>query len=527
MGKDSDKIRKMEKNVRDSEAQYRRLVEIVDDGIIIVQDGIVVKSNTHFAAMCGQSVDEVLGSIFDDLFPSPDSGRPRGLKKSSHERGDVSRFCEGSMQHKNGHRFQVHINSGPISYHDRPADLMAVRNISREIKMEKELEKAKQLESIAALSGGIAHDYNNLLTAIIGNISLAQSCFEPGDEAFNMLHEAYEASMLAKDLTQKLITFSRGGAPATKTVAISPLLRSVTEFTLSGSNIKYKFSFQGGLWPVQIDPNQIGQAIHNLVVNSKDAMPEGGLITVGAENMNVAEESSNLKAGRYVKISIEDEGIGIPEKDLEVIFDPYFSSKEIGTEKGTGLGLSICHSIIKNHGGDVLVESQEGIGTVFHVYVPASEGEVIEEKPSIEEPLGAEPILGKGRILVMDDERRIRELASKMMNRLGYDVVFSRDGAEAVEMYKKAMDSGQPFDAVILDLTIRGGMGGKEAIKRLIKIDPHVKGIVSSGYSDDPVMANYRKYGFSGVVAKPYSIVEISHNLSRVLTDSGSSAEKR
>ncbi|MDY6952037.1 MAG: ATP-binding protein [Thermodesulfobacteriota bacterium] len=527
METDTDKLRKMEKRVRDSEEQYLRLVELTGDGVVVVQNGVVVETNTHFAEMCGCPVDEVIGSAFADLFASSLTGPTGSSDRSSDKGRQASQFFEGSIQRKDGGRLQVHIHLGPLSYGDRPADLMVVRNVSSQRKMEKELQKAKQLESIAALSGGIAHDYNNLLTAIIGNISLAQSYFEPGDEAFNLLHEAHEASMLAKDLTQKLITFSKGGAPATKTVAISPLLRSVTEFTLSGSNIKYKFSLPEGLWPVQVDPNQIGQAIHNLVINAKDAMPEGGLITVAGENMAVTEETSDLKAGKYVKITIEDEGIGIPEKHLEMIFDPYFSTKEMGAEKGTGLGLSICHSIIKNHGGDVLVQSQEGVGTVFSVYVPASEGEVIEEKPSIEEPVREEPILGKGRILVMDDERRIRELAGRIMDRLGYDVAFSKDGAEAIEMYQKAMEAGEPFDAVILDLTIRGGMGGKEAIKRLIDMDPHVKGIVSSGYSDDPVMADYKKYGFCGVVAKPYSIVEMSQNLSRVLTDSMPRAKKR
>jgi PAS domain S-box-containing protein len=526
MERDSDKVRKLERKVRDSEERYRSLVELTVDGIIIVQKGVVVESNAPFAEMCGYCVDEVVGSVFTDLFFSSKTGPDGSLGEMTTKRDDGSLFYEGTVQHKNSHRVQVQVHTAPLSYQDMPAYMMVIRNMSGQRKIEKELQKAKQLESIAALSGGIAHDYNNLLTAIIGNISLAQSYFEAGDEGYNLLHEAHEASMLAKDLTHKLITFSKGGAPATKTVAIAPLLKGVTEFTLSGSNIKYRFSFPGGLWPVQVDPNQIGQAIHNLVINAKDAMPEGGLISVGAENVTVAEGSSSLKPGKYVKISIEDEGIGIPEKNMDMIFDPYFSTKEMGTEKGTGLGLSICHSIIKNHGGDVVVESQEGVGTIFCVYVPASEGEVVEEKPLIEEPVPEAPILGKGRILVMDDERRIRELAGKIMDRLGYDVAFSQDGAEAVQMYREAMDSGAPFDAVILDLTVRGGMGGKEAIKRLMEIDPHVKAIVSSGYSDDPVIAHYREYGFMGVVAKPYSIFEMSRHLSEVLSDSASDAEK-
>jgi two-component system cell cycle sensor histidine kinase/response regulator CckA len=526
MEKDSDRVRQIEKRLRESREKYRSLVELTSDGIVVVQNGVFVEINSPFADMCGLTVKEVAGSSFADIFPP--SGTPEArLPDATGDKGNaVSPLREGSLQHKDGHRLQVEIESCTVSHQNMPAHLMIVRNISDRKRMEKELQKAKQLESIAALSGGIAHDYNNLLTAIIGNVSLAQSYFEPGDEAFSLLNEAHEASILAKDLTQKLITFSKGGAPATKTVAITPLLKSVTEFTLSGSNVKYVFSFPDGLWPVQVDPTQIGQAIHNLVTNSKDAMPEGGLMRVAAENLSVAEETSNLKAGMYVKISIEDQGIGIPEEHLGRIFDPYFSTKEMGTQKGTGLGLSICHSIIKNHGGDVVVESREGNGTTAYVYLPASEGEVFEEEPG-EMPASEEPVLGKGRILVMDDERRIRELAGRILDRLGYDVAFSRDGAEAIEMYRKAMDSGEPFDAVILDLTIRAGMGGKAAIKRLIEMDPHVKGIVSSGYSDDPVMADYRKYGFSGVVAKPYSIVEMSHCLNRVLTGAPSSPKDK
>ncbi len=374
---------------------------------------------------------------------------------------------------------------------------------------EEELLKARKLESIAALSGGIAHDYNNLLTSIMGNISLAQTYLEHDDKIYGLLNEAQRASILAKDLTRKLITFSRGGAPIKKTVPISPLVKRATEFSLSGSNIKCGFHIPDELWHVEIDETQIGQAIYNLVMNAREAMRDGGTIRVAAENTNMTDRAPTLKEGRYVKISFKDEGIGIPKKHLKKIFDPYFSTKEMGTQKGMGLGLSICHSIIKGHSGDVDVGSQEGVGATFNIYLPASDGKASKEKPE-KSQMKATPVIGKGRILVMDDEKMIRHLAGEILSYLGYKVSFSKDGAKAIEIYKGAMESGEPFDAVILDLTVRGGMGGKEAIRKLMEIDPHVTGIVSSGYSDDSVMTNFEKYGFKGVVAKPYSVHEVS-----------------
>ena len=382
--------------------------------------------------------------------------------------------------------------------------------------IEEELVKARKLESIAALSGGIAHDYNNLLTSIMGNISLAQAYLEPDDKAFTLLNAAQHASMLAKDLTQKLVVFSKGGSPTRKIAFLSPLVKRATEFSLSGSNVKCEFNIPDELWAVEIDETQIGQAIYNLIMNAREAMSDGGIIRVDAENVDIADEVLHLKNGRYVKVSFKDEGVGIPKERLGKIFDPYFSTKEMGAQKGMGLGLSICHSIIKGHGGGVGVESKEGAGTTFSIYLPASGKEILEEKT--ENKLMEETtVFGKGRILVMDDEKMIRDLAGEILSHLGYEVQFSKNGTEAIKYYKEALEYGEPFDAVVLDLTVRGGMGGKEAIRELMKIDPDVVAIVSSGYSDNSVMTDFEKHGFSGVVAKPYSVHEVSETLSKLL----------
>ncbi|MBT8358958.1 MAG: response regulator [Deltaproteobacteria bacterium] len=382
------------------------------------------------------------------------------------------------------------------------------------------LEKIRNLESIAALSGGIAHDYNNLLTVIIGNISLIQSYIEPDDMISGLLEEALEASMTAKSLTQKLITFSKGGRPIMETASISPVIKSTTEFSLSGSNIKCEFSIPDDLWLVQIDKTQIGHVIHNLVMNAREAMPEGGIITVAAQNVNITDKTpalgTRLKIGPYVKISITDQGMGISKEILNKIFDPYFSTKDLGTQKGMGLGLSICHSIIKKHNGDITAESGTETGASLQFYLPATEETIVTHK-SLEDPENAKIVLGKGRILVMDDEKMVTKITGHILNRLGYDPSFAENGAQAIDMYEKAMESPNPFDAVILDLTVRGGMGGKEAIKRLIEIDPKIIAIVSSGYSNSPVMTSYKDYGFMGVIAKPYNINELSKKLNEVL----------
>jgi signal transduction histidine kinase len=378
-------------------------------------------------------------------------------------------------------------------------------------RMEEELLRVQKLESIGVLAGGIAHDFNNLLTAILGNISLTKMYANPEDKGYKRLTEAEKACLRARGLTQQLLTFSKGGAPIKKVAFIRGLIRDSASFALIGSNVRCEFSISGDLWPVEVDEGQISQVINNMVINADQAMLEEGVIRVRAENVNVGLRNGlPLKEGRYVKITIEDNGIGIPEEHLVKIFDPYFTTKQ----KGNGLGLATAYSIIKGHNGYIEVESEVGVGTKFYVYLPASQKEILAKREIKERP-----VIGRGRILVMDDEEIVRGLTGDVLGYLGYEVEFARDGREAIEKYIRARESKRPFDVVIMDLTIPGGMGGKEAIKRLIEIDPEVKAIVSSGYSNDPVMAEYTKYGFREVITKPYKIEELSKILAKVINE--------
>lgn len=371
----------------------------------------------------------------------------------------------------------------------------------------------RQLESIAALSGGIAHDYNNLLTAIMGNLSLALETMDTDAEATHLIENALAASRIAKTLTRTLITFSKGGLPTTSPTDIVRLVENTAAFSLSGSNIRCEMVPASEIWSAHVDAQQIGQAIHNLMINAAESMPSGGTVSIRFEN-------TTLPSGNYVHIAIEDHGVGIAGENIDKIFDPYFSTKAKGEQKGTGLGLSISHSIVARHGGEITVRSRVGVGSAFHILLPASNVPAKTEPPEKEAAPSVQTgkaIAGRGKILVMDDEAMILELAGNMLDHLGYEVDFAQEGETALRKYKAALASSTPYDAVILDLTIKGGMGGEDTIRRLKEIDPSVKAIVSSGYSENPVVANYADYGFCEVVAKPYEMIEFSQKLHRVV----------
>ena len=364
--------------------------------------------------------------------------------------------------------------------------------------------KNQKIEALGVLAGGLAHDFNNILTIILGNVSLARLQLHDPEKVTKQLEKAENATARAKDLAQQLLTFARGGEPVKKIVEVAGLLKEAAGFALHGSNVRGEFDLADDLWPVEADEGQLSQVIQNLVLNAVQAMPEGGSVTISAENVISPQEEK-----RFVKISVADTGSGISENHLQRIFDPYFTTKQ----QGSGLGLATCHSIIRKHGGKIRATSTLGKGSTFHISLPASEQERVSE-PSSRKAVSH----GSGRILVMDDEEDIRELTRAILEELGYTVETAENGTEAVDLYRQRKDEGTPFAAVILDLTIPGGDGGKDANEKLLKIDPDIKTIVSSGYSTDPVMANYRDYGFSSVLVKPYRSQEISKVLQELLT---------
>jgi PAS domain S-box-containing protein len=386
--------------------------------------------------------------------------------------------------------------------------VLVFRDITAARRTEAELLKMEKLRSLGVLAGGIAHDFNNYLTGIIGNLSLAQLDLDPGNRMYPRLIEMEKAAMRAKDLTQQLLTFSKGGEPIKRLTQIDTVVREATLFALRGSNVRCRFDFQENLWPAHVDADQIGQVIHNLAINADQAMPEGGTVSIGGKNIDVEPDSGKeLSTGRYIRITVQDRGAGIEREHIDRVFDPYFTTKP----KGSGLGLTIVYSITGKHDGHVTVYSDIGVGSTFSVYLPASPGSAVKTVTS-EETM----ISGAGRILVMDDNKIIRTLVSEMLREIGYGTALAKDGDEAIKIYRDAMASDQPFDAVILDLTIPGGMGGQETMVRLARIDKHVKAIVSSGYSNDPIMSNYRDFGFLSAVRKPYVITELSNALKKL-----------
>jgi CheY-like chemotaxis protein len=375
--------------------------------------------------------------------------------------------------------------------------------------MEQELIRAQKMESVSLLAGGIAHDFNNILTAILGNIGLAMLNGQVGDRGRAKLLQAEQACIRAKDLAQQLLTFAKGGAPITRPISIAGLLQESAVLTLAGSRSRCNLSLPPDLWAVTADDGQINQVISNLLINADQAMPGGGIIKVAAENVLVnGTPDLPLPRGRYVKISIADQGTGIPPQYLNKVFDPYFSTKH----KGSGLGLATAYSIVKNHAGYLTLDSKMGEGATFHVFLPGSEMD-----PLPPEPVKPIPARGQGRVLAMDDEAMVRSVLVEMLTYLGYEVECAGDGSQAVEKYLQARAAGRPFDAVILDLTVPGAMGGRDAIQEMLRHDPRVKAVVSSGYSDDPIMADFQQYGFTAVIVKPYRVLELSNVLKQVI----------
>jgi len=499
--------------LQEAETMYRTLVEQARDAIIIVQDGQVRYANPACETLSGYTLDEFhqRPPLVAEFLAPEDRARVVGYY-AQRLRGEAVPECyEATLVRKGGQRVTVEIKPCVIPYQGRPAIMALLRDITERKQGEEALLQAKKLESVGVLAGGIAHDFNTLLTAILANISLAKRYADPHGKTFGRLTASENACRRAAELTRQLLTFARGGAPMRQTMMITDLIHDALDFALRGSNVRGDVILPAYLWPVEIDPGQIHQVLHNVILNAQQAMPQGGVVEVRADNLpSDAGHPPLLPPGRWIKITIRDQGCGIPADQLPNIFDPYVTTKA----HGSGLGLTIAHTIITKHDGYITVASEVEGGTTVALYLPAS-AHPFEPAPATPSP----PVVRQETILIMDDDDAIRDALVDMLTQLGYQSQCVSEGAEAVALYRQTRDRGQPFAAVLLDLTVPGGMGGRETIAHLRAIDPQVRAIVSSGYATDPLMAHYRAYGFRGVLSKPYTLEGLEEVLQRVLAD--------
>ena len=507
----------MERKLRLSERWLSTTLRSIGDAVIATDDrGRVKFMNGVAETLTGWPEDEAEGRELVEVFDivNEDTREPseNPVARTLREGVVVGLANHTVLISRNGSERPIADSAAPIRDDGGAVSgvVMVFRDTSEERRVEQERQRVQKLESVGILAGGIAHDFN-LLTAIVGNVSYAKILLPPQDEARERLDEAEKASWRAKDLTQQLLTFSRGGAPVTRPTELVPLVEDSVAFALRGTNIRGRVSAPDDLWTVTVDPGQMNQVFNNLVINAGQAMPEGGTAVVTLENVTLpGGHPSLLPEGPYVRTSVRDEGVGISREHLDKVFDPYFTTKH----RGSGLGLAVSYSIVKSHAGALIADSELGRGATFSVYLPATDA-----RPLASEDAGAVVVAGQGKILVMDDEESIRSLVSQLLAKLGYEVATAPDGATAVELFRNAAEGGRAFDAVLLDLTVPGEMGGLEALTLMKGIDPSVKGIVSSGYSNDPVIAEHRRHGFRRAVAKPFNIEELSRTVREVVAD--------
>ena len=512
--RDITRRREAEEALRKSEQRYRTLYENLRDASATVDmNGRIGEFNNVFAELLGYAPAEIPGLDYRELTPRRWHAIEREIVEKQVLKRGYSEVYEKEYVRKDGTLVPVELRTYLLRDDSgTPRGVWAIiRDISKRKRMETELIRVQTLDSLGTLAGGIAHDFNNLLAAILSSISFVRRYGNLATDARDALADAEQVTLRARGLTYQLLSFAKGGDPVKKTLAVAKLVRETAEFALSGSNVKCTYDLPADLWMVDADPGQLGQVIQNLVINADQAMPGGGTIHVRARNVMLDEcQAGSIPSGPYVEISLQDTGHGIPRSQLPRIFDLFYSTKG----RGRGLGLATAFLVVSRHDGHIRAESEPGKGTSFHITLPAS-GKLL---PDAEEGTGA-PVKGSGRILLIDDEMIILKSAGRVLERLGYQVSPASDGTEGLALYHEGLEADRPFDAVIVDLTIPGGMGGRETIRKLKAIDPHVRVIVSSGYSEDPIMSEPRRYGVRAVVAKPYRIEKLAETVRAVIED--------
>ena len=503
-------------------AEKDRLVttlQSLDEGIITTdREGRITFFNPLAEQITEWAHQDALSRPLQDVFrlrnEAPNRGHEALLQFTPASSALTEPNAPNYLITKNGNQRTISMRETPIRDHNSHlmGTVIVFHDITDQHRHQDEQQRISKLNSLGVLAGGLAHDFNNLLTTILGNVFVAKLRMVPQDPLTQNLEQAEQACLRAKELTQQLLTFAKGGAPVKTSIALGDLLRKSAIFALSGSSISCHFDIPNDLWPLDADASQLRQVIQNVTINARQAMTEGGHFSIRVENAGhhtlPTLPSPALLSGNYVKILFEDQGTGISDQDLPNIFDPYFTTKP----GASGLGLATTHSIIQQHQGHISVHSDVGKGTTLTVYLPSSYSTADVNRQTIPK--------GRGRILVMDDEQSICRMVEDALTQFGYEVSVAEDGQAAINLFSEALTNGKGFDAVLLDLTIPGGIGGKEAIQDLRKLDPHVKAIVTSGYSDDPIMSDFKAYGFQAILVKPYKIVDLAKTLESLCAQS-------
>jgi len=516
--RDMTRMKESQEALIQSESRYRKLFGSIRDAIILMDEDVFIDCNPGALKLFDSTREELRGKHFHEcsplLQPNGEDSRKMSMEKINRAKTGKYQFLEWQLCKSEGTLLDTEISLCPIEIQGQALVLAIIRDVTERKMLKEELIRVRKLESIGILTGGIAHDLNNLFSAMMGSIFLAKMELHNPERALKRLTEAETTGLQVKEITNRFITFSEGGEPLKTTQNLNKMIKTTLEDFSSAPGIQWSFKLAGSLHPVSADEEQIRQVIQHLVQNAIEAMPGGGLITLSTEDVFLsAGQIPLLKKGDYIKCMVKDQGIGIPCEHMDRIFDPYFTTKPMGNAKGSGLGLAICHSIIKKHDGAVTCTSRSGAGSTFSLYLPAPrrENEISRQKAS--------DMSGRQRkhILVMDDEDSIRKVMVQLLNHLGYEVELAADGEEAVEKYVQAKRSDRPFDVLLLDLTIRGGTGGYATIQKIRSIDPEVKAVIFSGHIHDPVIESCGDYGFCAALTKPFTVNELDKTLSRAL----------
>ena len=519
--RDITDVRTAELAFKESDEKFLQLAEAIDSVFWIwdIESQRIIYVSPAYERLWGGNAKKLIKNPFDWLSIVSPEDRARVenlfLKRLDGATRDIEyRVIDPKKEIRWVHNrtYPLKDGSGKIS-----RIIGLAQDVTEQKKWEEERMRGAKLESLGLLAGGLAHDFNNLLTAILGQLSLAKYEVDTAHPLFSRLAEAEQASLRAQDIAQQLLTFSKGGDPVKNVVSLENILEENVRLVLAGSKIIPVFRGLQGLWVVNVDLGQICQVLHNLVINARQAMESGGECLIEAHNVS-KEEGERLsqihqlgpKQDQWIMITVQDQGIGISKENLGKVFDPYFTTKSTGS----GLGLATSYSIIRNHGGVLWAESEVGVGSRFSFLLPALSQENVASLP-----IEKEIKFGQGNILIMDDEVQIRKVLGEMVQTCGYRFQAVPDAEQALHMFRQAQNGGEPFSAVILDLTIPGGIGGKEVVKEMLSLDPHLRAIVVSGYSNDPVLANYEEYGFKGRVAKPFNLVDLSIVLNSVIEE--------